>query len=305
VIARSAVGTARVLDGDLDRRACEADGQDGHEAGDLAAPAQDLHHLPSIGAQHAPVVLHADPDHVGVQSIHAAGEQAAQSWIPPVVAPAPHHVVSRIDCRDQTGNLLGRILQIGVQCDDDVAPGTLQPSKHRRVLAVVAIQRVHPDGRVPLVHPAENLKRRIPAAVVHEDHFVRSANPRQDGGPVARTAPPAWPPRCTRERPRTDAGRRGARRRRPLADRRSVSWGHPESAESRDARLRPATRTCIMGGTAGSAARRTARPLARPPASPPGRPTRAAGADGRPLARPYSPARNRQGVGRADSTRGT
>ncbi len=51
------------------------------------------------------------------------------------------HVIALIGFRHQARDLLRRVLQIGIQGDDQIARHVAEPGHNRRVLAVVAVEQ--------------------------------------------------------------------------------------------------------------------------------------------------------------------
>ena len=71
--------------------------------------------------------------------------------IPAREADASDHIAAVLDVGEELGNLLRRILQVGVDGDDDVTPRFLQPCDYRGMLAVVAVED---DADYPSSMPA-------------------------------------------------------------------------------------------------------------------------------------------------------
>ena len=73
-------------------------------------------------------------------------------------------------------NFFGRVLQVGIKGDDDLAGRVLESGEDRRVLAEVALKQDHVRfPRARSVLGAQQRDRAIGAAVVHEDALVRCA----------------------------------------------------------------------------------------------------------------------------------
>ena len=105
-----------------------------------------------------------------------------KSRVLPVQPEAADVVVAGVDLRQQLRNLLGRILQVGVERDDDLAAHPLERRHDRHVLAVVGVEiddagDVGPRG----VLGAEQFERTVGAAVVGEDDLVGLAESVEHG----------------------------------------------------------------------------------------------------------------------------
>jgi len=75
---------------------------------------------------------------------------------------------------DDLGDLLGGILQVGVESDDDLPARVFEAGHDRHVLAGIGgEQNGAGDVRAPLVLFAEQRRRAITAAVVDEHYLVR------------------------------------------------------------------------------------------------------------------------------------
>ena len=96
-----------------------------------------------------------------------------------VHAPAPHDVDAVGERLQQARDLLRRVLQVGVERDDHVAPRALHAREHGGVLAVVAVEPDHTDGRILMMQRAQDVRRSVAAPVVDEDHLVRLRDPLQ------------------------------------------------------------------------------------------------------------------------------
>ena len=95
-----------------------------------------------------------------------AEEHPAKKGVLPILADRAHHVDAPVHLPHQVGNLLRRVLQIGVEGDDDLPPALFQAGEDRGVLAVVAVEQ-HADDLGLTVgglgdHPAEPSRCRRP-----------------------------------------------------------------------------------------------------------------------------------------------
>jgi hypothetical protein len=95
----------------------------------------------------------------------------------PGVVPQPAHaadvVVAFVHTREQLADLLGRVLQVGIERDHALAAAALEAGDDGEVLPEVAVQQHHARDVGALVELlAQQRRRAVAAAVVHEDHLV-------------------------------------------------------------------------------------------------------------------------------------
>src|SRR6185369_2519990 len=95
-------------------------GQGGNEGGGLLAVVDVVDHVAVVGAQHATVIAHAHPGHLVGGDVHHPGGCLAEEAVLPLQPDGPHHVVPLLDLGNQARNFLRRVLQVGIQCDDDL-----------------------------------------------------------------------------------------------------------------------------------------------------------------------------------------
>lgn len=84
-------------------------------------------------------------------------------------APGVDHVVALAPVFHQFRDQLGRVLQIGVDHDDRIAPTVIEAGGQSDLLAEVAAQVDDRYSRVAVVERFEQLAGGVPAAVVGED----------------------------------------------------------------------------------------------------------------------------------------
>ena len=167
-----------MLDLDLGRIGGIAHGQRRDEGRGLAAGGDVLDDVAPVGAQHATLVAHADVRGGLADHVEQARGAAAEPGILAVLAVAADHVVPVVDFRQQFGNLLRRVLQIGVERHDHLAAGALEGRHDRHVLAEVAVEVDHAHlFRALLVEIPQQCERIVAAAVVGKKDFVGLADP--------------------------------------------------------------------------------------------------------------------------------
>ena len=165
----------------------EAVGQGGDEAGPLLAQEHGVHHLPAVGPQHAAVVVQHHPGGLAGDGIDdLAGHGAEEAVVVrAALAPPAHHVVALLHLGHQLGDLLRWVLEVGVQGDNDPAPGLGEGTEDGTVLAIVPVELHHLDPGLPRRKSNEHLQAAVPAAVVREDHLPAPLG----GGEVLREHP--------------------------------------------------------------------------------------------------------------------
>src|SRR5258708_26763427 len=91
------------------------------------------------------------------------------------LAPSAHHVVACVDRRDQPGNFLRRILQVGIEGDDNLTARLSEAREDRRVLSEIARQ-LH-DSHAPFFSRrnfAQDTERVVARSVIDKDGLPRT-----------------------------------------------------------------------------------------------------------------------------------
>ena len=115
--------------------------------------------------------------------------EAAIGVVVALLAPSADHVVALVDRGEQPRNFLGRILQVGVERDDDLAAALAKAGQYRGVLAEVARQFDHAHRAVcARGNSAQEVERFVARTVVDEQHFPRPSARRASPAPAATTA---------------------------------------------------------------------------------------------------------------------
>jgi hypothetical protein len=88
-----------------------------------------------------------------------------------------HHIVALLNFLQEPGDLLGRILQVPVEGDDDLPLRPFKTRKDRHMLAVIAVETNDFDRRMELIQPLQELCRVIGTAIIDEEHLVALTHP--------------------------------------------------------------------------------------------------------------------------------
>ncbi len=151
----------------------EAVGEDRDEGAALTASEHGLDDRATVGPQHAAVVGHR---HAG-RALHGEVDQfrrpAPQGRVLAVAANRGHDVITELGLGDEARDFLRRVLQVGVEGNDDIALALLETGHDCRVLAVVAVED-HRHHRAALAAGSflEDLGRLVATAVVDHDDFI-------------------------------------------------------------------------------------------------------------------------------------
>ena len=138
----------------------------------LAVEPDVVQHAAAVGLQRAAVVVQVDAGHDGDQAVGDAADQHSARLVLAVLPPARNDVVALGDLVQQFGDVGGIVLQVGVDGDDDIAPGGIDAGHHGGRLAVVAAEVQHADPRVLTGGLVQPRGRAVQRAVVDKDDFI-------------------------------------------------------------------------------------------------------------------------------------
>ncbi|EXI72634.1 MAG: hypothetical protein AW07_03079 [Candidatus Accumulibacter sp. SK-11] len=148
----------------------------------------------AVDLEAATVVVQANASDVADQSIGDARRDRSQpDVVLTVLPPADHQIEIAVqEAADQSGHVGGIVLQVPVECGDDVAAGRIDTRLHGGGLAEIALQTEHTHVRPVLAKiGAQALIGAVAAAVVHDDQFPRAGimreglvNSRQQWGDI-------------------------------------------------------------------------------------------------------------------------
>ena len=128
----------RMIDLDLGDGHPDLAGDGRDEAVQLAVELDILDHLAAEHLERAAVVVEPDPGDAGDQPVgDGRGDAAGQETVPPLPPPAADDVIALLDLGDEKRDVVGIVLQVGVQADDDVAAGVVEAGDQGRRLAEI------------------------------------------------------------------------------------------------------------------------------------------------------------------------
>jgi hypothetical protein len=129
---------------------------------------------PGVRAQHAALVGDADRRRPLPDEIDQTRHPPPREGVPAAAPDRAYVVVSGTRGLEEPADLLRRILQVGIERDDELSLGVLEPGEDRGMLAEVALEQHH--ARLPragLLLAAQQGHRSIAAPVIDEDALVR------------------------------------------------------------------------------------------------------------------------------------
>ena len=94
-----------------------------------------------IGPQHAAVIMHFHTGGHLHDFVDHDGGCPSEKRIAPVHPDASNHIKPFLGLVDQPLDFLGRVLEIGVQRNDDISPCLCKSGHNRRVLAIIPVQK--------------------------------------------------------------------------------------------------------------------------------------------------------------------
>ena len=97
--------------------------------------------MAAIGTQHAAVVAHGFTGGSLNQAVNHLRGRFTEDAVLTVLAHGTDHVIAFIGFCHQPRDLFRRVLQVGIEGDDQIAGDMAETGHNRRVLAVVAVQQ--------------------------------------------------------------------------------------------------------------------------------------------------------------------
>jgi len=148
-------------------------GQYRNETVHLAVDFDRLDDLAAVGFQAAVEVVKPDSRHGAGRPVEKLAGPAFADRIVALLLPARNQIVSLFeDHPAQFGNLVGRILQVGVHRDDDLPFRSRKTAVQGRGFAVVTGEPDAPHRRILLFEGFDDAPRIVGRTVVHQDNFV-------------------------------------------------------------------------------------------------------------------------------------
>ena len=151
-------------------------GEDGDETVHLAVDLDGLDDLAAVSLETAIEIVEPDTRRNARGPIEELAGPPLADGVETLLFPPGDKVVALVENHaPHGGNLVGRILQIGVHGEDDLALRGLEPAKERGRLAVIAGETDGPDGGKLLPELSDDVPRTVGRTVVDEDNFVGKA----------------------------------------------------------------------------------------------------------------------------------
>jgi hypothetical protein len=172
----------RVRHRDLDRVHCVQHRERRDEGVVLAALDHRSDDAAVVAAQHAAEVLERDARETPHHAVDQPRGGLAEPGVVALLSPGVDQVVAGPEGLDQLGQLLRRVLQVGVERDDPVAQSRLEARHHRGVLPEIAREAHDAQRRAGVLLLAQQRERAVGAAVVHDDDL--RDEPLRGGQPV-------------------------------------------------------------------------------------------------------------------------
>ena len=162
---------------DFSRSAGKGIGENRNERTALVAVQHGIDNVATVGAQHAAVITHCFTGRALDKAVNGARRQLAEQAVLAVLANCAYHVIAFIGFRYQARDLFRRVLQVGIQSDNQVARYVAKASHNGGVLTVVTVKQYGYDvASFNLCGVSEHLGRIVAAAIIYQQNFVRLAH---------------------------------------------------------------------------------------------------------------------------------
>ena len=159
----------------------EGIGQNWNEGASFPALQHGFDDVSPIGPKHAAVVVHHDASRRLDEVVDHPGRYFPERTVLSIHANGPDDITAVVDLIEQIRDLLGRILQVGVKCHDDIAGGVRETADDRVVLPVVPVQE---DGldvvRIGSSRSHQSLGRPVATSVIDENQLPGSVQTTAD-----------------------------------------------------------------------------------------------------------------------------
>ena len=129
-----------VVDRHLGDRRREGVGERRDEMRPAVASQHPVHDRAPISPEHAPVVAHPNADDGRGHTVHDPRGETTEQRIAAAHPPPADHVDTVGERRQEARDLLGRILEVGVERDDDVAPRPLHSTAAKSPASVIDLR---------------------------------------------------------------------------------------------------------------------------------------------------------------------
>ena len=150
-------------------------GYSGYEAVELAVEVDVFDDFAAKRFQGTAVIMEFDTGHGRDEPIGHGGRDAAQKEIVlPLFSPTAHDVIPGLNLVYQQAEILGIVLEVCIQSDDDIAIGVVKSRGKSGCLTEIPPQPDNLDLWVLVCDRFQRGKRSVPASIVDKDNFVRT-----------------------------------------------------------------------------------------------------------------------------------
>ena len=175
-------GALRVLDGHFGHARAVETRQRGNETVQFAVEVDVVEHLGAVGLEGRSEIAKIDARGFRHHPVgDARGNPASDGVVDAVFSPAARDIEALVDFAQQGGNVFGRVLQVSVHGDDDVALRFVKACRERRGLAEIAPQANHFQARIGLYEIGQQLVTAVSRGIVDKENFVRPRQSEQHG----------------------------------------------------------------------------------------------------------------------------
>ena len=148
---------------------------DGDEAVHLAEQAGVADHVSAVGLERAAVVVELDAGPPADEPVGDLRGLGSQPGVLAASAPAADDVVAFVELVGEHFDIVGLVLAVGVERDDDRGSGSPEAGHHRRRLAEIAGQVDDAQPGLVGCQRVEDVAGLVATAVVDHDQLERAA----------------------------------------------------------------------------------------------------------------------------------
>ena len=172
-VVRAAVLPGAMIDGQLRDPVAAVVREHGDVAVELAVELHPVHDLGPVGLEPAVHVVEPDPGDPARDGVEDLRRDPPRERVAPLRLPAGDEVVALVELGEEPRDLGRVVLQVAVNCHDDVSGGLAEARIERGRLAEVPAQPDDADVVVRVVQPGQRAEGAVGRAVVDEDRLPR------------------------------------------------------------------------------------------------------------------------------------